>query len=374
MANIAYQYRLYPDLEQAALFVRTFGCCRKVWNLMLSDKIEHYASEKKMLQTTPAQYKKDYPYLKEVDSLALANVQLQLQGAFRKFFSEPNIGFPKFKSRKSSRASYTTNLVRKNIRISDRGIKLPKTGFVRAKIHRKAPDGYQLKSVTIFLDQTGRFYASVLYEYEEDTSAFVPSETMTHIGLDYKSDGLYVDSEGNACRMPHYYRQSEKQLARAQRRLSRKQKGSANREKQRKRVAKIQQRTANRRKDFLHKTSAAITKRYDVISVESLDMKAMSASLRLGKATMDNGYGMFCSMLAYKQVREGHILVRVEKHFPSSQLCSCCGYKNPVTKDLSIRKIRCPKCGTEYDRDINAAINIDREGVRLLTCLTVSHT
>ena len=352
MANIAYQYRLYPDPEQAALFVQTFGCCRKVWNLMLSDKIEHYASEKKMLQTTPAQYKKDYPYLKEVDSLALANVQLQLQGAFRKFFSEPNIGFPKFKSRKSSRASYTTNLVRKNIQISDRGIKLPKTGFVRAKIHWKAPEGYQLKSVTIFL---------------EDASAFVPSEAMTHIGLDYKSDGLYVDSEGNACGMPHYYRQSEKQLARAQRRLSRKQKGSANREKQRKRVAKIQQRTANRRKDFLHKTSAAIAKRYDVISVESLDMKAMSASLRLGKATMDNGYGMFCSMLAYKQVREGHILVRVEKHLPSSQLCSCCGYKNPVTKDLSIRKIRCPKCGTEYDRDINAAINIDREGVRLLT-------
>lgn len=366
MANIAYQYRLYPDPEQAALFVRTFGCCRKVWNLMLSDKIEYYASEKKMLQTTPAQYKKDYPYLKEVDSLALANVQLQLQGAFRKFFSEPNIGFPKFKSRKSSRASYTTNLVRKNIRISDRGIKLPKTGFVRAKIHRKAPEGYQLKSVTIFLDQTGRFYASVLYEYE-DTSAFVPSEAMTHIGLDYKSDGLYVDSEGNACGMPHYYRQSEKQLARAQRRLSRKQKGSANREKQRKRVAKIQQRTANRRKDFLHKTSVAIAKRYDVISVESLNMKAMSAFLRLGKATMDNGYGMFCSMLAYKQAREDHILVRVAKHFPSSQLCSCCGYKNPVTKDLSIRKIRCPKCGTEYDRDINAAINIDREGVRLLT-------
>ena len=366
MANIAYQYRLYPDPEQAALFVRTFGCCRKVWNLMLSDKIEYYASEKKMLQTTPAQYKKDYPYLKEVDSLALANVQLQLQGAFRKFFSEPNIGFPKFKSRKSSRASYTTNLVRKNIRISDRGIKLPKTGFVRAKIHRKAPEGYQLKSVTIFLDQTGRFYASVLYEYE-DTSAFVPSEGMTHIGLDYKSDGLYVDSEGNACEMPHYYRQSEKQLARAQRRLSRKQKGSANREKQRKRVAKIQQRTANRRKDFLHKTSAAIAKRYDVISVESLNMKAMSAFLRLGKATMDNGYGMFCSMLAYKHPDVFPLDVAEEQHFPSSQLCSCCGYKNPVTKDLSIRKIRCPKCGTEYDRDINAAINIDREGVRLLT-------
>lgn len=320
-----------------------------------------------MLQTTPAQYKKDYPYLKEVDSLALANVQLQLQGAFRKFFTEPNIGFPRFKCRKNSRAFYTTNYVNGNIRISDRGIKLPKAGFVRAKIHRKAPDGYQLKLVTVFIAQTGRFYASVLYEYEEDTPVFVPSETMTHIGLDYKSDGLYVDSEGNACGMPHYYRRSEKQLARAQRRLSRKQKGSANREKQRKRVAKIQQRTANRRKDFLHKTSAPITKRYDVISVENLDMKVMSGSLRLGKATMDNGYGMFCSMLAYKQAREGHILVRVEKHFPSSQLCSCCGYKNPVTKNLSIRKIRCPKCGTEYDRDINAAINIDREGVRLLT-------
>lgn len=190
---------------------------------------------------------------------------------------------------------------------------------------------------------------------------------MTHLGLDYKSDGLYVDSEGKVCGMPHYYRKSEKRLSRAQRKLSRKQKGSANCEKQRRRIAKIQQRTANRRKDFLHKTSSAITKRYDVISVESLNLKAMSKSLRLGKATMDNGYGMFCSMLAYKQARNGHVLVRVEKYFASSQLCSCCGYKNPSTKNLSIRKIRCPKCGVGYDRDINAAVNIDREGVRLLT-------
>lgn len=217
------------------------------------------------------------------------------------------------------------------------------------------------------MDKTGRFYVSVLYEYADETPAFVPSGSMTHLGLDYKSDGLYVDSEGKVCGMPHYYRKSEKRLSRAQRKLSRKQKGSANCEKQRRRIAKIQQRTANRRKDFLHKTSSAITKRYDVISVESLNLKAMSKSLRLGKATMDNGYGMFCSMLAYKQARNGHVLVRVEKYFASSQLCSCCGYKNPSTKNLSIRKIRCPKCGVGYDRDINAAVNIDREGVRLLT-------
>lgn len=367
MANIAYQYRLYPNSEQAALFIRTFGCCRKAWNLMLADKIEYYKSEKKMLSTTPAQYKKDYPYLKEVDSLALANVQMHLQSAFRKFFSEPNIGFPKFKSRKNGRASYTTNYVNGNIQIGDYGIRLPKAGSIRAKIHRKAPAGYRLKSVTVFMDKTGRFYVSVLYEYADETPAFVPSGSMTHLGLDYKSDGLYVDSEGKVCGMPHYYRKSEKRLSRAQRKLSRKQKGSANCEKQRRRIAKIQQRTANRRKDFPHKTSSAITKRYDVISVESLNLKAMSKSLRLGKATMDNGYGMFCSMLAYKQARNGHVLVRVEKYFASSQLCSCCGYKNPSTKNLSIRKIRCPKCGVGYDRDINAAVNIDREGVRLLT-------
>lgn len=169
-----------------------------------------------------------------MDSLALVNVQLQLHGAFRKFFTEPNIGFPRFKSRKNSRASYTTNYVNGNIRLNDRNIKLPKAGFVCAKIHRKAPEGYQLKTVTIFLGQAGQFYASVLYEYEEDFTALVPSDTMTHIGLDYKSYGLYADSEGNTCGMPPCYRRSEKRLACAQRRLSRKQNGSTNREKQRK--------------------------------------------------------------------------------------------------------------------------------------------
>ena len=247
--------------------------------------------------------------------------------------------------------------------MSENPITLPKAGRVRAVIHRQAPADHKLKSVTVSQNRDGTYYASVMYEYEETA---VPADTIaTHIGLDYKSDGLYVDSNGDCADMPHFYREAEKRLAKAQRCLSRKQKGSKNREKQKRRVAKLSRHAANQRKNYLHKKSSEITNQYDLVSVEDLNMRGMAQSLRLGKSTLDNGYGMFCCMLEYKQRRKGHHFIRVNKFFPSTQLCQC-GYKNPETKHLSMRTITCPVCGRTYDRDHNAAINIDKEGLRLL--------
>lgn len=363
MANTAYRYRLYPVPEQEILISKTFGCCRKVFNLMLADRKEYYKATGTSRIFTPAEYKEDYPYLKEVDSLALANEQMHLQTAFKNFFKDKRVGHPKFKSKKNDRNSYTTNLVNGNIKVLSDAVILPKVGKVKAKIHRQAPPDYVLKSMTVSREKDGTTYVSVLYEYEQDIQ---PAEYIdSHIGLDYKSDGLYAASDGSTADMPHFYRESESKLSKEQRRLSKKTKGSNNYYKQKHKVAKVSRHTANQRKDFLHKLSYEITNRYDLISVETLNMRGMAGSLKLGKSTLDNGYGMFLSMLAYKQERNGHYLIKVDKFYPSSQLCRC-GYKNPAAKELSVRTITCPACGHTYDRDINAAINIDQEGYRLL--------
>lgn len=362
--NKAIKYRLYPTTEQAELFIRTFGCCRKVYNLMLSDKIEHYNLTGKMLNTTPAQYKKDFPFLKEVDSLALANVQLHLQSAFSKFFREKNIGFPKFKSAKRSRKSYTTNNQNGTVAIYDKSIRLPKFKQpIKARIHRKAPSDWIVKSATVFMESDGKFYVSVLFEY--DSSDFPPAAGNTSLGLDYKSDGLFVDSNGKCCMMPHYYRESQKKLAKQQRKLRHMTIGSRNYQKQQKRIASIHCHIANQRKDFLHKASTEIANQYKLVCVENLNMKAMSnKGFGNGKATLDNGYGMFLDMIDYKLSDRGGSLVKVDKWFPSSQICSRCGQIHPEMKNLNSRTFTCD-CGFSADRDFNAAINILNEGLRI---------
>ena len=368
MANKAIVYKLYPTAEQAVLFAKTFGCCRKVWNLMLADKTAHYDAHGTMLATTPAQYKSAYPFLKEVDSLALANVQLQLQQAYKNFFRDKKIGFPKYKSKRRSKKSYTTNNQNGTIRLLDNAIRLPKIGVVRAKIHRLPKDSWVLKSAAISQHGDGSYQASVLFAYDDDITPLPVTEDKT-LGLDYKSDGLYTDSNGHTCGMPHWCRLSQKKLAKAQRKLKHKTIGSGNYQKQQKRIAKIQRHTANQRRDFLHKESTAITKQYDFVCVEDLNMRSMAnKGFGNGKATMDNAYGKFLWMLEYKLADRGGRLVRVDRFFPSSQMCHCCSSINPALKDLSIRKWNCPGCGTQnIDRDINAAINIKQEGLRLLT-------
>lgn len=363
MANKVYKFRIYPNTEQQILFAKTFGCVRFVYNRMLADKIKYYEETGKKLNNTPAQYKKEFEWLKEVDSLALANAQMNLQTAYNNFFRSPKIGFPKFKSKKSNRKSYTTNCVNGNISVENGYIKLPKVGFVKLKQHRQVLSDYKLKSVTVSQTPSGKYYASVLFEYENQVQE---KEPHNFLGLDFSMHELYKDSKGNEPAYPRYYRQVEKRLKREQRKLSLMQKGSKNREKQRIRVAKLHQRIANQRKDFLHKQSRQIANAYDCVCIEDLDMKAMSQALHFGKSVSDNGWGMFTAFLKYKLEEQGKRLIKIDKFFASSQLCSCCGYKNTETKNLSIRAWDCPECGTHHDRDVNAAINIRNEGMRIV--------
>jgi putative transposase len=342
---------------------------------MLSDKIESYKVTGKFPTVTPAKYKKDYPYLKEVDSLALANKQMDLQAAFRNTFSKSRKkknGFPKFKSAKHSRKSYTTNNQKGTVAIIDNQyIKLPKIGKVKAVIHRIPDDSWVIKSATVSQESDGKYYISVLFEFEDIANTYVVDKNNA-IGLDYASDGLYVDNNGNIGTNHKYYRESHDKLAKSQRRLSRMQ-GSKKHEiksnnylKQLRKVNKIHRHIANQRLDNLHKISTEIANQYDVVCVESLNMKSMSnKGFGNGKATLDNGYGMFLSMLEYKLSERNKYLVKVDKWFPSSQICHCCGEVHPEMKNLTIRTMKCD-CGLVISRDQNAAINILREGLRIL--------
>ena len=373
--NKGIKYRVYPTTEQSIMFAKTFGCCRKVYNLMLSDKIEGYKATGKFPTVTPAKYKNDYPYLREVDSLALANKQMDLQKAFRNTFSKSRRkknGFPKFKSAKHSRKSYTTNNQHGTVAIIDsKYIRLPKIGKVKAVIHRVPDDSWTIKSATVSQESDGKYYISVLFEFDNAINLYVADKTNA-IGLDYASDGLYVDSNGNTGTNHKYYRESHDKLAKAQRKLSRMQ-GSKKHEvksnnyiKQLRKVNKIHRHIANQRLDNLHKISTEIANSYDVVCVESLNMRSMANhGFGNGKATLDNGYGMFLSMLEYKLSDRNKYLVKVDKWFPSSQRCHCCGKIHPEMKSLQTRTIKCD-CGLTMSRDQNAAINILHEGLRLL--------
>ena len=362
--NKAYKFRIYPNAEQQIILAKTFGCVRFIYNQMLSDKINHYEETKQKLNNTPAQYKSKFPWLKEVDSLALANAQMNLQTAYNSFFRNTKIGFPKFKSKKSNRRSYTTNCVNGNISIDNGFLKLPKVGLVKLKQHRLILSNYKLKSVTISQTPSGKYYASVLFEYKNQIQE---QELHDFLGLDFSMHGLYKDSNGNEPAYPRYYRQAEERLKREQRKLSLMQKGSKNRSKQRIKVANLHEKVTNQRKDFLHKQSRQIVNAYDCVCIENLDMKAMSQSLNFGKSVMDNGWGMFTAFLKYKLEEQGKRLVKVDRFFASSQICNICGYKNPETKNLAVRAWDCPQCGKHHDRDVNAAINIRNEGMRLVT-------
>lgn len=340
---------------------------------MLADKIEHYKNTGEMLNNTPAQYKKEFEWLKEVDSLALANAQLNLQKAYNNFFRSKSVGFPKFKSAKHSRKAYTTNNQRGTISILDnKYIRLPKIGKVKAVIHRFPDNSWVLKSATVSQESDGKYYISVLFEFDDIVNIYTPDKANA-IGLDYASNGLYIDNNGNVGSNHKYYHESHYKLAKAQRRLSRMQGSgkyevkSNNYKKQLLKVNKIHRHIANQRFDNLHKLSTEIANQYDVVCVESLNMRSMSnKGFGNGKATLDNGYGMFLSMLTYKMSDRNKYLVKIDKWFPSSQLCSCCGTLHPQMKDLRIRVMNCD-CGFTINRDQNAAINILQEGLRLLT-------
>ena len=371
MANRALVYRLYPDKKQETKIAETFGCVRFVYNHILDlQDTRHGDGEPYLGRGLANNYcnqvlKQDFPFLNEVDKFSLTNAIYHLDAGFQRFFKHKG-GHPRYKSRKASSQSYTTNFTNGNIKVRDNHVQLPKLGRVKAVIHRLPQPGWKIKSATVTMLADRSYQVSVLFEYENAVAVLVPSEEKA-LGLDYKSDGLYVDSNGDGADMPHYYRLSEKKLAREQRRLARKQPGSKNRCRQKTRVACVSRHAANQRKDFLHKTSAAIAKRYDTVCVETINMRAMAnKEFGNGKATLDNGYGMFLGMLDYKLAAKGGRLVRVDKWYPSSQICHVCGARNRDVRDLSVRKWICPVCGTAHDRDVNAAINIKAEGLKML--------
>ena len=362
----AYRFRIYPDREQEKLIHKTFGCCRFVYNCMLSERKEIYEKTGKTVRLTPAKYKKEYVWLKEVDSLALANVQLNLESAYQKFFREEKSEFPKFKSKRRSRKSYTTNVVNGNIRLENGKLRLPKVGFIKIRQHRPVPEEYILKSVTVSMEGSGKYYASLLYEYfvsESQTAGKIPEE-MTILGIDFAMRGLAVFSNGEHAEYPMYYRKSQKKLAREQRKLSHCQRGSRGYERQRKKVAKCCEKIRDQRRDYLHKLSREIADSYDAVSVEDIDMQAMSRSLNFGKSVTDDSFGMFRAMLRYKLEEQNKNLVKVGRFFPSSKMCSRCGN---VKKELALseRIYQCG-CGNCMDRDVNAAVNIREEGRRLM--------
>ena len=359
--NIAYKFRLYPTNEQEEILSKTFGCCRFIYNKMLEDKINYYKEFGIKLKNTPAMYKKEYEFLKEVDSLALSNTQLNLESAYNNFFRKNKIKFPKFKSKKNKQ-SYTTNNQNGTIRIDNNSIKLPKIGYIKLKQHRNILDNYILKSATVSKTKSGKYYVSILFEYENQVQEVIPH---SFIGLDYSMHELYVDSNGNKAKYPGFYRKSLEKLKFEQRKLSRMNKGSNNFYKQVKRIANIYEHITNQRKDFLHKLSRSIVSTCDVVCIEDLNMQSMSQCLNFGTSVHDNGWGMFIRMLEYKLENLGKKLIKIDKFFPSSQTCSYCGYQNKDTKNLSVRDWNCPNCSKHHNRDINAAVNIKKEGIRL---------
>lgn len=351
----AYKYRLYPTKQQEEYFTNCFGCVRFIYNQMLSDKIDHYKETKEMLKNTPAQYKKEFPFLKEVDSLALANTQQNLNKAYKNFFRDKSVGFPKFKSKHKSKASYTTNNQGGNIRIEDGKIKLPKIGFVRLRQHRTF-DG-DIKSCTISMNKSGKYFISILVESTDEPSQSV--ERKIGIDLGISDFAITTNDLGESVKYdnPKYLYKSEKKLKKAQRSLSRKQKGGKNRNKARIQVAKKHEKIVNQRKDFLHKLSKKITDENQVIVIETLSSKNLMKNHKLAKSIGDAGWYEFVRQLEYKAKQKGRTIIKADKFYPSSQICSACGHRDGK-KPLHIREWNCPNCGTHLDRDINASKNL----------------
>ena len=369
-----YRFRIYPNPSQKELIEKTLGCSRQVYNDFLSMCIESFEKDhtfqiKKydLIKLLP-EYKETFPYLKEVDSIALQQTVIHLYDAYINFFRH-NASFPKFKKKKND-YGYTTMNINNSIHFIEDDIQIPKLGRVRVIRHRPLPESFKYSMVSV--SRIGKYYyVSLLGEEESvDYVSFIKESLNPNnsIGLDFSLSHLFVDSEGHHVDMPTYYQDSLEKLAKEQRKLSHMKKDSSHYQKQLMRIKNLHEHIANQRKDFLHKVSRKLANTYDYVFVENLDLKEMSKKkdeYKFGITIFDLGYGTFLNYLSYKLEWLNKKLIKVDRYYPSSQLCSSCGYqKTDLT--LNQRHWICPECNENHDRDYNAAINIKKEGIRIV--------
>ena len=364
MKNKAYKFRIYPNKEQQEKIIRNFGCSRFVYNFFLDLRINLYDDEKKSLSYKDCSklltgLKDDFPWLRDADSTCLQTSLRDLDTAYKNFFRDKSIGFPKFKS-KRHRQSYRMVNNHDSVRIEGNRVILPKLGAIKCRVSREVEG--RILHATVSMNPSGRFYVSICCT---DVNIETLPETGKSIGLDLGITSLATDSNGIRYDNNKYLEQSLKKLAKLQRQLSRKTKGSRNYEKARIRVAKLQEHISNQRRDTINKFTTEIVRNYDVICIEDLSAKEMLKNKHLSRKVADASFYEIRRELEYKAEWYGREVKVTGRYFPSSQKCSECGYVNEAIKNLAVRTWICPKCGRQHDRDINAAVNILNEGLRI---------
>ena len=357
------KFRAYPSKEQQNLINQTFGCCRLIYNKGLVMRNDGYKNGQKIgynqtsAMLTELKKSDDFAFLKNVDSIALQHSLRDLDGSFKNFF-EKRARHPQFKNKHNNCQSYRTINQGNNIRIVGKYIKLPKLGYVKIK---QSMEVGHINNVTIKRTPTGKYFVILNVNFEPD----VRPNAGCVIGIDVGIKEFYTDSNGKIVHNPKYLEKSIHKLVREQRRLSRKQKGSHNRNKQRIKVAKVHEKITNQRNDFLQKQSTMLVSENQTICIEDLNVKGMLRNHRLAKSIASVSWSKFFTMLAYKAIWYGNDIIKIPTMYPSSQTCSCCGYKNSLVKNLSVRNWECPNCHTVHDRDTNASVNILKKGLSI---------